>query len=70
MSATITSVEQHYRVDEVAKLLRVSARRVWDLISAGRKSQGRDGIHPTRKSGRCVLVPASAVNRYLQSITV
>jgi predicted DNA-binding transcriptional regulator AlpA len=61
-----SSIEEHYTVDEVAGLLRVSPATVWRKIELGKETRGKEGIYPTRKLGhRIVRIPASAVNRYL-----
>jgi len=64
------SVEQHYRVDELAALLgHVTTRTVHRWIREGRSSRGRRGLYPALKLSRQVLViPASAVNRLLKGI--
>lgn len=60
------AVEQHYTVEDVAGLLKVTPRTVHTWISLGRSSRGRAGLWPARKLGRNVLrIPASAVARLM-----
>jgi hypothetical protein len=62
-------VEEHLRIPELAARLRVSVRYLWQQVKLGAESKGAKGIYPTRRAGKSVLVPASAVNRWLESIT-
>lgn len=57
------SVEEQLTVDELAERLRVNQSTVWRWIKAGK-------ISPVHKLGRLVRIPASAVNRFLDSTTV
>lgn len=62
-------VEEHLRIPDLARRLQVSVRYLWDQVKLGAQSKGAKGIYPTRRAGKSVLVPASAVNRWLESIT-
>ncbi len=63
-------VERHYRRTELPGILSVSQSWVDRAIKLGRKTRGREGLYPTRKlSRRVILVPASAVNRLLASFS-
>lgn len=65
------SVEQHYSIDEVAKLLSVSRRTVWNYIAQGASTRGKSGLFPVVKlSHKVVRVPARAVNKLLKVSTV
>jgi len=60
-------LDRHYTPAEVAERLGgVSVRTVHRWIEDGRRSSGRRGLWPVRRpSSRLVLVPASAVTRFL-----
>lgn len=61
------SVEQHYRVGELAELLGVSVDFVSSLVTTGSVSRGKDGLWPAYAlSPRVTVVPASAVAMYLR----
>lgn len=61
-------VEEHLTVPALAARLGVSAKTVSRWIAAGRRTRGADGIWPAfRPGGRVVLVPASAVRRFLEA---
>lgn len=67
----MSEVEKHYSVTELAELLGVAERTVWNYIARGEKSQGKDGIYPVVKlSHKVVRVPARAVNKFLKARTV
>lgn len=64
-------VEKHYSVQEIAELLGVTVRTVWNYIDVGTRSGGKDGIHPVIKlSHKATRIPARAVNRFLESRTL
>ena len=60
-------VDRHYTPAQVADLCGgVAVRTVHRWIEDGRRSAGRRGLWPVRRaSSRLVLVPASAVTRFL-----
>lgn len=67
----MSEVEKHYTAAEVAELLGVTERTVWNYVAAGERSRGKDGIFPTVKlSHKVVRIPARAVNKFLKSRTV
>lgn len=62
------SVEPHYSATTLAELLEVSERTVWSYIDLWNTSRGADGIGPVLKlSHKNVRIPASSVNRFLES---
>ena len=64
-------VEKHYTAAEVAELLGVTERTVWNHVEAGKRSRGRDGIFPVVKlSHKVVRIPARAVNKFLKARTM
>lgn len=64
------SVEEHLDYAAAAARLSVSVPTVKRWVALGRRTRGRRGIWPARKiSRRCVLLPASAVNRFLERAT-
>lgn len=67
----MTEVEKHYTAAEVAQLLGVSERSVWNYVEKGERTKGKDGIFPTIKlSHKVVRIPARAVNKFLKARTV
>lgn len=65
------TVERHYSAEEVAELLCVTARTVWNYVDQGARSSGEEGIYPVVKlSHKVVRIPASSLNRFLKSRTV
>jgi len=61
-------VENHYSVESVAKMLEVSERTVWERIAQFERSGGKEGLGPIVKlSHKVVRIPASSVNRLLES---
>ena len=70
MSKTLQPlVEKHYRVAELAFLLTLSERYLWDEIAQGNETKGDKGIYPTVRKGKTVLVPVSSVNKWLATGT-
>lgn len=64
-------VEKHYTVREVAALLGVTPRTIWNYVEQGEKTKGKDGIYPVVKlSFKVVRVPARAVQKFLKARTV
>jgi excisionase family DNA binding protein len=62
------TVEQHLRIDELSERLHVHPATVRRWIADGERTRGRRGLYPVRRLGRrCVLVPASAVQRLLEA---
>jgi len=63
-------VDRHYTPAQVADLCGgVAVRTVHRWIDEGRRTRGRRGIWPVRAvSRRVVLVPASAVARFLERV--
>lgn len=62
------STEQQYSYAEAAKLLGVSYSTVRALVNEGLRTGGKAGIFPIYKlSHKLVRIPASAINRYLES---
>lgn len=59
----LSSFEQHYTVADTARLLSVSVPTVWRALR-DRK------IRPTIKIGRCVRIPASALERFVEERAV
>jgi predicted transcriptional regulator len=67
----MNEVEKHYTAAEVAELLGVTQRTVWNYVDKGERSQGKDGIYPVVKlSHKVVRIPARAINRFLKVRTV
>ena len=67
----MNEVEKHYTAAEVAALLGVTERTVWNHVEAGKRSRGRDGIFPVVKlSHKVVRIPARAVNKFLKARTL
>lgn len=64
-------VEQHYDYKAAGRLLGgLSSRVVGNMVRTGIRSQGRSGIWPVRVlSRKTILIPASAINRYLDRHT-
>lgn len=66
-----SEVEKHYTAAEVAQLLGVTERTVWNYVERGERTTGKDGIFPVVKlSHKVVRIPARAVNRFLKVHTV
>lgn len=64
-------LEEQLPPEVVAERLHLHVSTVWRLIKLGKETEGAAGIFPTYKLGhRNVRVPASAVNRYLESVRV
>lgn len=64
---SINTIEEHLRPDQVANRLNVHVKTILRWIAAGRASKGRRGLYPVRHpSPRITLIPASAVQRFLQ----
>jgi len=65
-------VEEHLTYAEAAARLSVSPDTIRRLVRRGpRDRHGRPGIWPARRVSRqVVLIPASAINRYLEAITI
>ena len=59
----LNSFEQHYTVADTARLLAVSELTVWRALR-DRK------IRPTVRIGRCVRIPASALERFVEERAV
>jgi predicted transcriptional regulator len=67
----MSEVEKHYTASEVAELLGVSERSVWNYVDKGETTKGKDGIFPVVKlSHKVVRIPARAVNKFLKARTV
>lgn len=67
----MTEVEKHYTAAEVAELLGVTERTVWNYVELGERTKGKDGIYPVVKlSFKVVRIPARAVNKFLKVRTV
>lgn len=65
------TVEPHYSAERVAELLEVTVRTVWNYVDVGERTLGKDGIYPVVKiSHKVVRIPASSINRWLQSKTI
>lgn len=63
--------EQHYDYKSAARLLGgVSVKTIERRVAEGIRTQGRLGIWPVRIEGRRIrLIPASALNRFLERAT-
>lgn len=62
------TVETHYSAEAAAEVLHVSVRTIWSYVKRGEETGGREGIHPVVKlSHKVVRIPASAINRFLES---
>lgn len=59
----ISQFEQHYSVQDTARLLSVSVPTIWRALR-DRK------IRPSVKIGRCVRIPASALERFVEERVV
>lgn len=67
----MSELEKHYSPGEVAQLLGVTERTVWNYIALGTSTRGKSGIYPVVKlSHKVTRIPTRAVNRYLKSCTV
>lgn len=67
----MNEIEKQYTAAEVADLLGVTERTVWNYVERGETSRGKDGIYPVVKlSHKVVRLPASSVNRFLKARTV
>lgn len=67
----MNEVEKHYTALEVAGLLGVTERTVWNYVALGERTKGKDGIYPVVKlSYKVVRIPARAVNKFLKARTV
>ena len=67
----MNEVEKHYTAAEVADLLKVTERTVWNYVELGERTRGKDGIYPVVKlSFKVVRIPARAVNKFLKARTV
>jgi predicted transcriptional regulator len=67
----MSEIEKHYTAAEVATLLGVTERTVWNYVAQGERTQGKDGIFPIVKlSFKVVRIPARAVNKFLKARTV
>ena len=66
------TVEPHYTAEQAAELLGgCTVRTVWNHVKLWQTSGGKDGIGPIVKvSHKSVLIPASAINRWLASRTI
>ncbi len=61
-------VEEQLSVPQIAERLGVEVSWVWRKLRRYKETDGREGIGPARKLGhRLTRVPASGVNRYLES---
>lgn len=54
-----------YRIEEVARILRISRSATYELANAWLASGGRAGL-PVVRLGRTLRVPRAAVERFLQ----
>lgn len=65
------TVEEHLTFAQAAARLGVSDDTVRRLVARGPRDRiGRPGIWPVRRvSRKLILLPASAINRYLEQIT-
>ena len=66
------TVEPHYTPQQAAELLGgCSVRTVWNHVKQWQSTAGAEGLGPVVKvSHKSVLIPASAINRWLASRTV
>jgi len=70
VSTRARSVEEHLDYRAAAARLSMSVSTVKRLVADGVATNGRRGIYPVRRPSRqLVLIPASAINRYLEAIT-
>jgi len=61
-------IEQHYSQAEVAAMLSLGRHAVRKLMLEGLATSGKRGIYPWyRQSSRKVMIPESAIARYLKS---
>lgn len=67
----MNEVEKHYTAAEVADLLKVTERTVWNYVAQGESSKGKTGIYPIVKlSHKVVRIPARALQKFLKAHTV
>lgn len=63
------AVEEHYQLHELADRLHISQSTVRRYVDLGARTKGSQGIYPTLKvSRRVILVPASSVQRFLSKL--
>lgn len=60
-----TEIEQHYRYASAAEMLSLSVDTLQRAVAEGERSRGQRGIHPVRRVGKTVLLPASSINKWL-----
>jgi transposase len=64
-------VEEQLSPEEIAERLNVDISTVFRWMKVYRETDGKEGLGPCRKLGRRTSrVPASGVNRFLESRTV
>jgi hypothetical protein len=66
------SIEPHYTAEEAAERLgKITVRTIWNYVKLWQTTGGKDGIGPVVKiSHKVVLIPASALKRWLDSRTI
>jgi predicted transcriptional regulator len=67
----MNEVEKHYTAAEVAELLGVTERTIWNYVDKGESTKGKEGIYPIVKlSHKVVRIPARALQKFLKAHTV
>jgi hypothetical protein len=64
-----SEVEEHLTPADVAERMGVARETVLRAVRRGIATRGAEGIWPVRRLGRRNLLPAGAVNRWLEALT-
>lgn len=62
--------ERHYSPDEAAAHAAVCVATIRREIASGAQTSGASGIFPVRRFGRRYLIPATALQRWLDGLPV
>lgn len=61
------TVEEHFTISDAAERIHQSTDTIERWIKRGIATNGREGIWPVTKPGKCVLIPASSLQRLLNA---
>jgi hypothetical protein len=64
------AAERHYKPEEAAVQAGVCTMTIRRAIADGAQTRGVAGIHPVRRLGRRYLIPATALQRWLEALPV